>query len=367
MIPSLSATPSIGLPYRSAEPAPSSTREYWLCQLGGWGGMTVLAVLSALNDRGETALRFALAKTMCMVGGLLLSHAWRLFLRRRGWIDRHGAPPMKGILAGLLVLSVAQTGVLVLADVLFRHGALLGDPDAVSLLVFMCMLWYALFAVWTLCYSTMLARRRALRFELEKLQLEVSVKDAELRALQAQVNPHFFFNSLNSIRALIYADPDLAARAVGQLGGMMRHSLRAGQSPTVPLADELAAVDAYLGMEKHRFDSRLQLSFEIEPGLEDVQIPPMALQTLVENAVKHGVEPSIGPCALRIGARRVENRVELTVANQGRLVEASGSTRVGLANTSKRLSLLFGPDASCTLAERDGWVLAHVVLPQGHA
>jgi LytS/YehU family sensor histidine kinase len=91
------------------------------------------------------------------------------------------------------------------------------------------------------------------------------------------------------------------------------------------------------------------------------------LQTLVENAVKHGVEPSIGPCALRIGARRVENRVELTVANQGRLVEASGSTRVGLANTGKRLALLFGPDASCTLAERDGWVLAHVVLPQGHA
>ena len=335
MIPSLSATPSIGLPYRSAEPAPSSAREYWLCQLGGWGGMTVLAVLSALNDRGETALRFALAKTMCMVGGLLLSHAWRLFLRRRGWIDRHGAPPMKGILAGLLV--------------------------------FMCMLWYALFAVWTLCYSTMLARRRALRFELEKLQLEVSVKDAELRALQTQVNPHFFFNSLNSIRALIYHDPDLAARAVGQLGGMMRHSLRSGQTTTVPLADELAAVEAYLGMEKHRFDERLRIQMDIEPGLDSVAIPPMALQTLVENAVKHGVEPSIGVCELRIGARRNGDQVELTVANQGRLAQASSSTRLGLANTSRRLALLFGPRANCTLVERDGWVLAHVVLPQEQA
>jgi hypothetical protein len=369
MLPSSPAVPSTGLPYRSAELDSSSTREYWLFQLGGWGGMTVFAILSAMNDKGETALRFALAKTMCMVGGLLLSHCWRLFLRRRGWIDRHGAPPLKGILGGLLVLSVLQTGVLVLADLLFRKGALLGDPEAASLLAFLCLLWFALFAVWTLCYSTMLARRRALRFELEKLQLEVSVKDAELRALQAQVNPHFFFNSLNSIRALIYHDPDLAARAVGQLGGMMRHSLRAGQVATVSLADELAAVDAYLGMEKHRFDSRLQLSLDIEPGLDDVQIPPMALQTLVENAVKHGVEPSIGTCELRIAARRIpdQDRVELTVANQGRLVEASGSTRVGLANTSRRLSLLFGPQASCTLAERDGWVVAQVVLPQEQA
>jgi hypothetical protein len=354
-------------PWRGAEFGSSSSREYWLFQLGGWGGLTIFAILSAMNERGELALRFALAKTMCTMGGLVLSHFWRLFLRRRGWMDRQGAPPLKGILGGLLVLSVLQTGVLVLADVLFRRGALLADPERVSLLVFLTLLWYAVFAVWTLCYSTMLSRRRALRFELEKLQLEVSVKDAELRALQAQVNPHFFFNSLNSIRALIYDDPDLAARAVGQLGGMMRHSLRAGQSATVPLTDELAAVDAYLGMEKYRFDSRLQLGLDIEPGLDDVQIPPMALQTLVENAIKHGVESSIGACALRIGAHRVGDQVEITVANQGRLVQASDSTRLGLANTSRRLALLFGPRASCTLLERDGWVVAQVVLPQESA
>jgi hypothetical protein len=354
--------------YRSPELDSGSTRDYWLFQLAGWGTLTVFAVLSTSHGWGEAALRFALAKTMCTACGLLVSHGWRLFLRRRGWIDRNGAFPVKSILAGLLVLSLVQSTILVLADLLFRHGALLEDPaEAPGLLLGIVLLWYAIFAIWTLCYSTALSRRRALRFELEKLQLEVSVKDAELRALQAQVNPHFFFNSLNSIRALIYHDPDLAAQAVGQLGGMMRHSLRAGQVPTVRLADELAAVDAYLGMEKHRFDSRLQLGLDVEPGLDDVQIPPMALQTLVENAVKHGVEPSIGACALRIGARRVGDQVELTVANQGRLLQHSSSTRLGLANTSQRLSLLFGPRASCTLLERDGWVVAQVVLPQAPA
>jgi LytS/YehU family sensor histidine kinase len=106
---------------------------------------------------------------------------------------------------------------------------------------------------------------------------------------------------------------------------------------------------------------------DIEPGLDAVPIPPMALQTLVENAVKHGVEPSIGACEVRIAARRTGGQVELTVANQGRLVEAGGSTRVGLANTSGRLLLLFGPRATCTLREHDGWVVAHVILPQERA
>ena len=188
-----------------------------------------------------------------------------------------------------------------------------------------------------------------------------------MRALQAQINPHFFFNSLNSIRALIYQDADAAARAVGQLSGMMRHTLQAGQADTVRLADELAAVDAYLGMEKLRFDERLQLSVEIEAGLDNVAMPPMILQTLVENAVKHGVERSMGTCQITIAARRAGRQVLLSVANQGALADASASTRLGLANTSKRLALLFGPESTCSLVQHDGWVVASIVLPQGTA
>jgi LytS/YehU family sensor histidine kinase len=216
-----------------------------------------------------------------------------------------------------------------------------------------------------LMYAVVLSRRRALRFELEKLELEVSVKDAELRALQAQVNPHFFFNSLNSIRALIYQDHNTAAQAISQLASLMRHSLRSGQAPTVRLADEVAAVQAYLAIERYRFEERLQAEVDIAPGLCDEMLPPMALQTLVENAVKHGVELAPGPCRLHVTARRRGQQVILTVANEGSLQEASASTKLGLANTSKRLALLFGPGASCTLSEEDGWVVAQVVLPQG--
>lgn len=356
------ANPVAGVPLQAA--ADSSKRMYWLWQLAGWGSLTVISILGSLHGTAEEAMRFSLAKTACMASGLGLSHLWYLFLNRHGWIDRNGDFPLKGLFVGLALMSVVQTGMLALSDVVFRGGELLADPEAVSLLGFLVLLWFAIFSVWTLFYAMALTRRRATRFELEKLELEVSVKDAELRALQAQVNPHFFFNSLNSIRALIYQDADSAAQAVSQLGGIMRHSLRAGQVATVRLADELAAVNAYLGIEKFRFESRLKLALEIEPGLDDVPMPPMALQTLVENAVKHGVEPSMGVCEVRISARRARGKVVLAVANQGVLAEASESTRLGLANASKRLALLFGPDATCTLAEQDGWVTATMTLPE---
>jgi two-component sensor histidine kinase len=343
----------------------TARRDYWLCQLAGWGSFAVVAVLSSSQGSTESVLRFTLAKIACMITGLGLSHLWHQFLRSRGWLDRNRAFPFLSILAGISLLAVLQLGCLLLADLVFRHGALFDERDALPIVFMMLFfIWFATFLVWTLCYAMVLSRRRALRFELEKLELEVSVKDAELRALQAQINPHFFFNSLNSIRALIYQDADSAARAVSQLAGMMRHTLQAGQASTVRLADELAAVDAYLGMEKLRFDERLQLSLAIEPGLDDVAMPPMILQTLVENAVKHGVERSMDACRITIGARREGGKVLISVANQGTLAEASASTRLGLANASKRLALLFGPASTCTLTQQDGAVVATIVLPQ---
>jgi len=347
---------------QAAQPTTSS-RDYWLCQCTGWAILGMISVMSSGQGALGPMWRMTVVKLLVICNGLVLSHCWRLFLRRRGWIDRSD-PPVPRILLGLIALSAVQVSFLVGADILIRNGALIADSDATAVVIALCVLWYAVFLMWTLMYAVVLSRRRARRFELEKLELEVSVKDAELRALQAQVNPHFFFNSMNSIRALIYQDPDTAAQAVGQLAGLMRHSLRAGQAPTVHLADEVAAVNAYLAIERHRFDERLQAEVEIAPGLDDVPIPPMALQTLVENAVKHGVEPAIGACRVRVSAVRDGGRVLLTVANQGRLKQASASTRLGLANTARRLALLFGPRAGCTLHEEGGWVVAQVVLPQ---
>ncbi len=346
---------------------PRNNRDYWVCQLAGWGTLTIFEILGSSSGNVRAALRFALAKIVVSVTGLLLSHLWRGHLRRHAWIDRASGLPLKRIAAGLLVLALAQCGCLLLADVVFHHGAFFDNGPGESLpfnLVLLALLWYVVFAFWTACYAVALSRRRAERFELEKLRLEVDVKDAELRALQAQVNPHFFFNSLSSIRALVYEDADAAAHAIHQLAGLMRRSLRSNLAPTARLDDELAAVQAYLDMEKLRFEERLQLELDVPADLGAEPLPPMMLQTLVENAVRHGVERATGPCRIRVSVRRETGGVRLVVANEGRLVADSESTRVGLANASRRLALQFGAAAACSIAGNDGWVTATVWLPR---
>lgn len=342
-------------------------RDYWFCQLAGWGTLTLFGILGSSFGDWHAALRFAVAKAVCGLTGLALSHAWRAQLRRRAWVDRASGLPLGPLAAGVLLLALAQTGCLLVTDLVFRRGAFfeLGPDESLVLhLVILVVIWAVVFAFWTLCYAVALSRRRAARFEVEKLRLEVSMKEAELRALQSQVNPHFFFNSLSSIRALVFEDAAAAARAVNQLAGMMRHSLKTGQQPTVRLDEELAAVQAYLDMEKLRFEDRLQLDVAVPPALGAVLLPPMVLQTLVENAVRHGVERATGPCRIRIAAARAgEGGVRVTVANEGRLIDDSESTRLGLANANRRLALQFGADAGCTIAEADGWVTATVSLP----
>ena len=346
----------------------STQRDYWLCQLAGWGGMAAIGLLSSSQSDMEQAMQFAAAKTFCMATGFGLSHLWRLHLKRRAWLAGTSLP-LGRLLAGLLLLAAVQTGFLLLADQLFRGGALLRDPSTrVADYVLLVLLWFAAFAAWTLCYAAALARRRARQAELERLELEVSAKDAELRALQFQVNPHFFFNSLNSIRSLVHEDVQAASHALGQLAGMMRQRLQAGESETITLAEELAAVSAYLGIEKLRFDERLVVAFDIDPDLVNTLLPPMVVQTLVENAVKHGVERMVAPCQVRISAHLgADGLVKVEVRNQGRLAATSSSTRLGLANAVRRLALQCGPRAGCVLVEEDGWVRATVTLPQGAA
>jgi hypothetical protein len=346
-----------------------SRRDYWLCQFGGWGAFIVIAILSSSDGDFDVSQRFAAAKTFCIVTGFILSHGWHALLKRSNWLDRTGDMPIGRLISGLLVLAVLQLGSLLLADLLFRDGQLVRDRSTGPILyALLVILWFGVFAVWTLCYAIALIRRRARNAELEKLQLEVSVKEAELRALQFQINPHFFFNSLNSIRALVYQDPPAAANAISQLAGMMRQRLQAGEAGTIALGAEMASVSAYLGIEKLRFDERLQVSIDIPPDLALTPVPPMVLQTLVENAVKHGVERMVAACQVRISAALGEDGlVRVVVRNQGRLAASSESTRLGLSNAARRLALQCGPLASCVLEEEEGWVRATVTLPQGQA
>lgn len=334
---------------------------YWTFQLAGWGA---LALFNSVYG-GSSQLRIVVA-IACWgsLGGLLLSHLWHDVLQRRGWAAN--GLRWTRIVPSLIVLAAIQTASVTAAfHVMYPPDVLRGLAWLPGALLF----WFGVFLTWTVFYFTALSLRRAAHLEAETLRLQLHGREAELRALQAQVNPHFFFNSLNSVRALIFEDRDAAAHMIDQLAGLMRHALQSGQHATVPLAAELDAVRAYLAIEQIRFEERLRVSFAIEisaPALEHVRVPPMAVQTLVENAVKYGVEASADGGDIRIAAQRGAgvDMLQIEVANTGELRGASGSTGIGLRNARQRLQLACGERASLALRQQAGWVYATIELPE---
>jgi LytS/YehU family sensor histidine kinase len=198
---------------------------------------------------------------------------------------------------------------------------------------------------------------------LRQSEVASASRAAALASLRAQVHPHFLFNSLNTLRHLIDEDPKLARDTVTQLSKILRYSLRHGETSLVPLRDEWEAVEAYLQIESARFEQRLRLSTDIEPASLDYSVPPLLLQTLVENAVKFGVSPSENGADIRIESRLQGSNLIVTVSNSGKLAADATIMGLGLSNARQRISLLFGDEASLDLREHEGHVIATVLLP----
>jgi LytS/YehU family sensor histidine kinase len=200
-----------------------------------------------------------------------------------------------------------------------------------------------------------------------RLRREKLVRDAQLRSLKAQLNPHFLFNSLNSVRSLISENPQGAASMVTGLSEILRYSLTADRKDTVPLADEICVIDEYIAVERLRFEERLRIERAIDPRALSVLVPPMIVQTLVENAVKHGVANVPGGGGVRVDVYLTGDRLNIVVRNTGRFKTATDGEGFGLQNASERLRLLYGQRASLTVREEtnvDGeHTVAELVLP----
>jgi hypothetical protein len=185
---------------------------------------------------------------------------------------------------------------------------------------------------------------------------------AQLEMLRYQINPHFLFNSLNSIRASIDEDADRARRMVTQLSEFLRYSLL-HQSSEVALGEEVEAVRNYLAIEKTRFEERLEVEFEVEERAERLPTPSFLLNPLVENAIKHGLKSSARPLRVRVSARVRDGALLLEVANTGSLRETEGGgTGVGLRNTRERLEKVYGGRSRLELFEEGGWVRARITI-----
>jgi LytS/YehU family sensor histidine kinase len=204
---------------------------------------------------------------------------------------------------------------------------------------------YFLLIAWAALYLALGNAEMVRAAERREGEYRRAAKAAELRSLRYQVNPHFLFNTLNSLSALVMVGrSEQAERMIQTIAGFYRHSLTADPTSDVPLADEIALQRAYLDIEAVRFPERLRVEFAIPPELESACVPGMIFQPLVENSIKYAVSASTRPVTIRVAAREVDGMLVLTVADDGPGGQGGegGGTGIGLANVRSRLEARFG-------------------------
>ncbi|HZZ18087.1 MAG TPA: histidine kinase [Opitutaceae bacterium] len=354
----------------AAERESAKQRLYVLFQAAGWGAWLIMEMIVTFSfpepDHPRdvtTNLSFVI---MFVAVGLLLTHVLRPFMKKRQWKQLG----WRQLLPRLLAASVSMSLIWVTFITGWVHVVLREpwskNPSPVVLVTIDTFFISIVFFGWMCMYFFYHLFDRLNRSEIDRFQLMTSVKEAELRALKSQVNPHFIFNSLNSLRALIDEDPERARRAVTQLANLLRYSLQSGQLETVPFEDELEVVNDYLALEQVRHEERLRLRLDIGTDTLRLPIPPMLLQTLVENAVKYGISPSAEGGEIAIIARNEGGALRIQVSNPGEIksIGQTRSTGVGLHNAAERLRLIFGERATLRLrSDQPATVIAEAVIP----
>jgi hypothetical protein len=348
---------------------------YWACQVAGWGLYSVPQISIATQilrlPLGRSLLEMALYAAL----GMALTHVLRWVLRARGWRKLPLLALTPRVLGLALLLSVPMAAVtdcmsigelsnLQQVDIERLHIR----PDMLHLAHFivLAMNSTALLCVWAVLYVTITAVRDQRSAALRQSELTRALQLAELRLLKSQLNPHFLFNSLNSVRALIAEDPGGAQTAVTRLARTLRYTLSAGREELVTLARELEIVDDYLSLESLRFGERLRIERDIAREALSVRVPVMLLQTVVENAIKHGIAELPAGGELRIAAAVHNGALQVDITNArpqtaGAVLRGEG---VGLDNAAERLRLLFGAKASIQLdLSQTQFAVARIRLP----
>lgn len=191
--------------------------------------------------------------------------------------------------------------------------------------------------------------------------------EIELNNLKSQLNPHFIFNALNSIRALVDENPLKSKQAINQLSNILRNSLASDKKGLTKFDDELKMVRDYLGLESIRFEERLKTEFDIDPESRHFLVPPLMIQTLVENGIKHGISKLTPGGIVQVKTAVEKDKLLIQIRNSGQLLHLPkrSKTGLGIKNTIQRLKLIYGNEASFRIInEKDNFVLTEIVIPQ---
>ena len=336
---------------------------YWTFQILGWGLFGLINLFFAfLFGQFQPAMLCRLLFFLEM--GILSSHFMRHIIRKNSLLMR----PINQQIILLLILTLVFSSFFSLAQTPFEAAYSLyptGKPAPFHIHFFYNLSSsFVLLFIWNSIYFMYHYVVKSRKQQLDTLQLEALVKSLELKTIKAHINPHFIFNALNSIRALIDENPQRARRAITELSTILRSSLQAEKGETVSLEEELKIVKDYLALEYMRFEDRLKIEYDIDETTLNQQVPPMMLQTLVENAIKHGISKQLKGGVLKIVSDFKNNYHELSVQNTGYLNGGASHKGFGLSSTKDRLGLLYGERASFQIIQVNSELVeAKVLIP----
>lgn len=334
---------------------------YWLAQTFGWLAYLMLIVLATYESRPERIdIYFIINLSFLYVCAIFFTHMMRIFFIRRNWLNKK----FKGLLPRVIITSLICS-ILIGASLSIFGRTIEPKNEPFKILGFILDILSILVLVlsWNAIYFSYHFFRKSREKEIENISLEASRNEIELKNLRSQLNPHFLFNSLNSIRALVDLDPNKAKYAVTTLSKLLRNSLVMGKENLVELQTELDMISNYLDMEKIRFEERLTIEWQLDRSLDHFLIPPFSLQMLVENAIKHGIAHQISGGLIKIVTAKEDNRVVISVSNTGELQDKE-DVGIGIENTKRRLDLQFKKNAKFELRQENNEVIAALIFFQ---
>ncbi len=351
---------------RPEEAREEENRRFWVAQLVGWLGFFALALAFNLF-RGAPIFISVASAVFAFLSGFALSAAYRNYIKLKRWIER---PPFQILLPatlGSLCVSIVWTA----SFLSFYYAALYLLSTAESFTWSNALAqWINTFVViflWNILYFSYHFIQIGQASRVEKYKLEAEARSAQLNLLKAQINPHFMFNALNNIRALTLEDVPRSREMITHLSDILRYSMNYLKTQEVELKQELEIVEQFLELCDIQFEDRLRYRITASEASLNAMVPPMTLQILAENSVKHGIAHLPEGGDVIINASIKDEALHLEVKNSGQLrnqEKTKENNGIGVENIYRRLKLIHGDRASFSLRQEEQWVIASIIIQQ---
>lgn len=336
---------------------------YWLCQLLGWGAMVAIEVTNyTFFIVGSFDWSFVIIFGSGAILGILVTHIFRMVIKRTPVFTKPNTYIWSVAFISSLVVSFLLNLLNVIPYYILTNSLPEGSFDPIPFFAGIVN-WMRYAGVWIIIYFLYKLLERKREIEESKLRSENIARTTELELLKTQLNPHFLFNSLNSIKALVTIDPIKSKDAIVKLSELLRFTLNYSMQELIPFNDEWLEVKKYLALEQIRFGDRLVITYNVEDTTLNRLIPPTMLLSLAENAIKHGIAKQSGTGELVLESQLQGKHFFIKMTNTGVLVNHEGRG-IGLRNVRKRLESLYGEKASLAIVQEGDKVAVTIKIDQ---